>query len=122
MRSYDNDWLIDDQPMLSPDQGVEISENDLDSEDSGRDESGIMHRFPVRERVHTWAFSYAVLTAEEYQYIKSLFAGKPTFTFSYRDDDGEMKQCTAYCSKTSITLHNSKTGIYKNLKVNIIEC
>lgn len=50
-----------------------------------------------------------------------LFHGKETFTFSYTED-GEMKNCTAYCSKVSIVLHNKATGVYKNLKFNIIEC
>lgn len=121
LRSYDYDFLVDDKPILSPDEGVEISKNDLDDADSGRDESGYMHRIVVREKVHTWAFSYAVLTAEEYQYMESLFAGKADFTFKFKED-GEQKERVSYCAKNSVILHNSKTGTYKNLKFSIIEC
>lgn len=122
MRKFDYEYQIDKQPLLVPDAGVEISFSDLDGEDSGRDEAGFMHRTVLRERVRTWGFSYAVLTAEEYRYLDSLFQGKHTFTFAFRGLDGKPAQCQAYCSKGSITLYNRRQGLYKNLKFNIIEC
>lgn len=122
LRSYDDSWTVDGLPMLSPDEGVENTQNDLDAEDSGRDESGYLHRIVIREKVNTWGFTYKVLTSEEYSYLMSLFAGKSTFIFGYLDMDGQIKECEAYCSKNSITIHNPRTDIYKNLKFNIIEC
>lgn len=121
MRYYE-DFTIDGKPMLVPDADVQIEKNDLDSQDSGRDESGVMHRVVVRERVRKWAFSYSVLTAEEYQYMESLFAGKSSFTFSFRETDGKRYSCMAYCANHSITLHNARTGTFKNYNFNIIEC
>lgn len=121
IRIYDNGYKVDGAPLLTPDEGAELSLADLDSSDSGRDESGVMHRIVVREKVRTFGFSYAVLDAEDYAYLQSVFAGKPTFTFTY-PDGGKAKTCTAYCSKTSVVLHNSRTGLYKNLKFNIVEC
>ena len=122
MRSYYTDFKIDGRPVLVPDENVEISQNDLDSEDTGRDESGVMHRIVLRERLKTFGFNYGHLTAEEYRYMESLFAGKPEFVFSYRGVDGNMAECIAYCSNNSITLRNAKTGDYRNYKFNIIEC
>lgn len=122
MRKFYFEYLIDDKPLLVPDAGVEISQTDIDAEDSGRDESGFMHRQRLREWVKTWSFVYATLTREEYRYLEHLFAGKAEFTFQYRDLDGQPRSCRAYCSKNSITLHNVKLGIYKNYKFNIIEC
>lgn len=122
MRKPYSGFLIDGVPILDPDEGVEVSRSDLDSEDSGRDESGFMHRTVVREKVKTWAFSYAVLTADEYASIMDLFSGKPTFQVTYVDEKGNSKQTMAYCSKNSVTVHNHRTGLYKNLKFNIIEC
>lgn len=119
---FDNTFLIDGKPMLAPDAGVELSGQDLDSEDAGRDESGCLHRDVLREKVHTWGLQYAFLTAEEYKYVLSLFAGKPTFTVTYQDWDGSTAQTTAYCSAISAALKNCVTGIYQNLKLNIIEC
>ena len=121
MRLFE-DYLIDGKPMLVPDADVSLSFSDLDSSDSGRDESGAMHRLVVRERVATWGFNYSKLTAEEYKYMRSLFAGKPEFTFTYRDLDGYLVETRAYCSNDSITYHNARLGLYQNLKFNIIEC
>lgn len=119
---YFEDYQIDGKPMLVPDANVSLSFSDLDSSDSGRDESGVMHRIVVRERVATWGFNYSKLTAEEYKYMRSLFAGKSDFTFAYRDLDGYLVETRAYCSNDSITYHNARLGLYQNLKFNIIEC
>lgn len=118
------DYVVDGKPLLVPDADIEISQNDLDSDDSGRDESGVMHRHRIREGVKTWGFSYQVLTYGEYCYLESLFRGKQEFEFVFANPDpyGTYKKCRAYRSKSSITLHNSKTGLYKNYKFNIIEC
>ena len=121
MRFFE-DFKIDGKPLLIPDADVSMSFADLDSSDSGRDESGAMHRIDVRERVATWGFNYTQLTAEEYRYMRSLFAGKPDFAFTYRDLDGYLVETRAYCSNDSITYHNARLGLYKNLKFNIIEC
>lgn len=121
MRFFE-DYHIDGKPMLVPDADVSLSFADLDSSDSGRDESGVMHRIVVRERVATWGFSYAKLTTEEYKYMRSLFIGKHEFTFTYRDLNGYLVETKAYCSNESITYHNARLGLYQNLKFNIIEC
>ncbi|MBR2048275.1 MAG: hypothetical protein IJ960_06720 [Oscillospiraceae bacterium] len=116
------EYQIDGQPLLVPDADVQISAGDLDAEDSGRDESGFMHRLVVRERVKTWSFSYAVLAHLDYWYLEKLFAGKPDFEFTHRGFDGQPVTTRAYCSKSSITFHDARRGIYKNYKFNIIEC
>lgn len=121
IRAYDTAYKVDGSALLAPDEGVEISLSDLDASDSGRDESGVMHRFAVREKVRTFGFSYAILDKEDYAYIMGLFDGKNTFTFSFLEN-GAVKTCTAYCSKASVVLHSSRTGLYKNLKFNIVEC
>ena len=57
-------YQIDGKPMLAPDHDPEFSFSDLDSSDSGRDESGYMHRVRVREGVGTWGFEYAHLKSK----------------------------------------------------------
>ena len=37
-------FLINGKPMLVPDAGMKFSYEDLDSSESGRDQSGYMHR------------------------------------------------------------------------------
>ncbi len=119
---YFEDYQIDGKPMLVPDADVSMSFADLDASDSGRDESGVMHRIMVRQRVGSWEFHYASLTAQEYKYMRSLFAGKADFTFTYRDPEGYLVQTRAYCSNDSITYHNARLGLYRNLAFSIIEC
>lgn len=116
------DLLIDGKPILVPDADVQIECTDLDSPESGRDESGWLHRLVQRRQVKSWHLTYSVLTAEEYRYMESLFAGKDTFPLDYRDRNGEPARCEAYRSKHSITLRSAKTGIFRNYNFHIIEC
>lgn len=120
--TYCDDFKVNGKSLLAPDEGVEVKKTDLDSSDAGRDESGIMHRQVVRSRVRTWSFVYSHLTKEEYQYLESLFDGLSEFTFTFPNPNGSTGTCTAYCSNNSITLHNLRTGLYKNYKFNVIEC
>lgn len=121
-RKYCYEFLIDGQPILYPDIDVPLEGSDVDTEETGRDEGGHMHRFVLREGVKKWGFQYAVLTLEEFRYMQSLFKGKPEFEVEYRDEDGQVAHCTAYRSNYGITIHNAKTGICKNYKFNIVEC
>ena len=121
IRAYSTLYTIDGTALLEPDEEPSITKTDLDASDSGRDESGVMHRIVVREKVSTFGFTYAILDKEDYAYLESLVRGKSQFLFGYTDSDGQKKTCTAYCSKTSIVL-KSRNGLYKNFKFNIIEC
>lgn len=122
MRNYDFDFLIDGRPILVPDADVEISMEDMESDESGRDECGVMHRILLREKVKSWGLSYGSLTREEYVYMLSLLEGKVSFGVEVRGADGQVTAHRAYCSNVGITVHNKRTGIYKNFKLNIMEC
>ena len=121
-RKFWYDFQIDNQPILAPDQDIKVEYTDLDSEESGRDENGFMHRIVLRRGVKTWPLNYASLTRDEYRYMESLFAGKDHFEVKYRDLDGNPASCLAYRSKHSIVVHNARTGACKNYAFNIIEC
>ena len=122
MRKFLFDLLIDGQPVLAPDADVAISFEDLDSEESGRDESGFMHRVLLRSGVKKIPLSYAVLDMEEYRYMESLFQGKREFKVDCRGCDGSPLSFVAYRSKHSISIHNIVTGVHKNYSFSIIEC
>ena len=83
MRKEVTFYQIDGKPMLAPDTEPEFTFTDLDSSDSGRDESGVMHRIVVREKVGTWGFTYSRLTDAQYAYLVGLFAGKAQFSFTH---------------------------------------
>lgn len=116
------EYQVDGKALPAPDADVEVGFSDLDDGDAGRDESGVMHRIVVRRRVGSWSFCYSSLTKETYRYIRQLFEGKDTFTFTYRDPEGQLQSVTAYCSNESVTYHNARLGLYKNLKFSIIQC
>lgn len=122
MRDFYNDLLIDGKPILVPDEDVTIEYTDIDTDESGRDESYYMHRIVARRGVKKWPLPYAFLTRDEYLYMESLFTDKDEFTVTYTDHDGSVKTCIAYRSNHSITVRNAKTGAYRNYKFNIIEC
>ena len=122
MRKYDFEFQIDSQPVLMPDADVEISMADMESDESGRDECGVLHRILLREKVKSWTLSYATLTEEEYLYLMSLISGKSSFTVQVREPGGTVQQYSAYCSNVGITMHNKRKGLYKNLKLSISEC
>ena len=124
MRATTDLFLIDGVPMLAPDADMELSMEDIDAPDSGRDESGIMHRFVVRRNVGKWTFSYGNITQQEYGYMESLFAGKDSFQFSYpsHTDSGQQKTVTAYRSKHGILWHSAATGQFRNYQFSIVQC
>ena len=116
------DLLIDGLPILVPDADIAVSYEDLDSEESGRDEAGYMHRIILREGVRKVPLTYSNLTSDEYFYMESLFKGKGTFRVDCRTVDGNLQSFTAYRAKHSITVHNARTGEYRNYNFSIIEC
>ena len=124
MRQKVNFYQVDGQPMLAPDAEPEFSFSDLDAGDTGRDESGVMHRVMIREKVGRWSFSYAWLTDEELSYLRGLFAGKSQFTFTHPafGDSDATETCIAYMSQYSAVWKNRSTGLWRNFKFNIIQC
>lgn len=116
---------INDQPLIPPDNEMAWSYSDLDSSDSGRDESGVMHREVVRHRVGTASFVYSHLSDEEYAYLCNILdnAGD-TFSFTHpvRGSSTRLETTTCYCSNYSISWYNARTRQWRNFKFNIIEC
>ena len=117
-------YRIDGVPMPAPDAEPVFTFTDLDASDAGRDESGVMHRVVVREKVGSWSFAYSHLTDAEYAALGALFAGKATFAFTHPKPGSstETQVSTCYCSNYSIAWRNARTGTWRNCKFNIIQC
>lgn len=124
MEKLSNLFLIDGEPMLVPDADMELSFEDLDSASAGRDESGVMHRIMVRQKVGKWGFVYSRLSAEDYAYMERLFQGKASFRFTFPSltCKGMSTTVTAYRSAHGVGWRNAKTGEFCNYKFSIIEC
>ncbi|MBQ3252161.1 MAG: hypothetical protein IJB02_02840 [Oscillospiraceae bacterium] len=117
-------YLIEGIPMPLPDQEVQMSFEDLDHADAGRDEAGFMHRLVARYKVGSWDFVYSHLTQQTYQQLLQLLPQSGSFVFSYPDpmNPDQYKHTVAYLSRYGITWRNAATGLYRNLKFSIIEC
>ena len=124
MRNVTDLFLVNGKPMLLPDEEVSVSYEDLDSADSGRDESGVMHRIPVRYKVPVWSFSYSHLTEAEKQYMENLFDDAADFDFTHPDrrDASAAVTTRAYRSKYTISWKNARTGLWCNYGFSIIGC
>lgn len=124
MRQKTNLFLVNGKPMLVPDEEIGVSYEDLDASDSGRDESGVMHRILVRSKVGKWSFSYDHLTEEEKQYMEGIFGNEATFSFTHPDrlDASQSITSTCYRSKYSLAWINAKTGLWRNYSFSIVEC
>lgn len=124
MRTISDLYQINGKPMLAPDAGVEMSFKDLESGDSGRDESGFFHRVVMRHKVGVWDFAYSRLTGEEYAYMLNLLPSKDHFIFTHPmlTDNSKSETTTAYLSGYDIRWQSARTGEYRDLKFSIIEC
>lgn len=117
-------FRINGKPMFAPDADVEFSYEDLDSEDTGRDESGYMHRIVVRYKVMSGAFEFSHISEEDMRYMESLFPDEPDFEFTRPSRLNSDVPVTTRCyrSKYGISWRNARTGQWRNYKFNIIEC
>lgn len=124
MRGTTNLFTINGKPMLVPDENVNVQYEDLDSGDSGRDESGVMHRIVQRYKIGSWRFSYSNLTEMEKQYMEGLFPNAPTFSFGHpgRLDASVVETSQCYRSKYGISWQNARTGLWNGYGFDIIEC
>lgn len=123
-RALFDQFLINGEPMFAPDADIEFSYEDLDDADSGRDESGVMHRIVVIYKVMTGSFVFSHLSMEDYIYMESIFPDAEDFLFTHpsRKDPTELVTTRCYRSKYGISWRNAKTGEYRNYKFNIIAC
>lgn len=124
MRPYSEHFFINGKPMLVPDEDISPSYEDLDDSNTGRDESGVMHRIVVRYKVESWPFTYAFLTEDEKKYMESLFPDAPYFQFTHPDRRDVATSVTTQCyrSKYSISWKNARSGLWQNYSFSIIEC
>lgn len=117
-------FQINGKAMFAPDAGVTFTYEDVDSPESGRDESGYMHRMVARHKVMSCAFSFSSISQADMAYMESLFADAPVFDFTRpsRDDPNTPVTTKCYRTKYAIAWHNARTGLWMNYQFNIIEC
>ena len=116
-------YTINGKPMLTPDAGVQTEFSDVLSKESGLDEAGYMHRIVQRYKVGCWHFNYSALTQEAYSYMLSLLDPGDNLVFTYPDpnDPTKTKTTIAYIENYGICWYSAKSGLYRNLKFDVIE-
>lgn len=123
MRSETYLFTVNGKPLLAPDAEVSVSYADIDAADAGRDQNGVLHRSVVRYKVAVWEFTYSHLTEEEKRYLEGLFPDAPTFRFGHpgRGNSAAREVTECYRSQYGISWKNARTGLWSNLKFQIIE-
>ena len=124
MRPTTNLFLVDGYPLLTPNSEVVFNFEDIDAADTGRDEAGYMHRHVVRRKVGKWTLDYGTITEAEKQYMENIFDGRDTFQFTRpsRMNTSVPETTECYRSKYNISWMDTRSGKWKNYKINIIEC
>ena len=123
MRPVTERFAVDGKPMLAPDEGVQMSFEDIDGAAAGRDQAGYMHRAMIRSKVPSWTFAYNHLTDEEKNYMESLFGDADSFLFTHPSrTDGSPAQTRCYRSKYGISWKSAARGLWSGYSFNIIEC
>ena len=124
MRQTTDLFTVGGKPMLVPDEPVQIFSEDLQSPETGRDESGVLHRFILRHQMLTWKFTYRQLTEAEKAYMESLFPDGESFTFSHPGRlDSHMQEESICCrSDSSACWRNARTGLWENCTFRITQC
>lgn len=115
-------WAVDGIPLYVPTE-IDISHDNIVTNDSGRVESGFMHITWVRGDVCTISFKYAKLTGAECEYIRNLVQGR-VYTLTYYDNG--IKTMRAYTGKNdysqqNLSVYDDDGGMYKSLKFNAVE-
>ena len=123
-RTKTNLYQVNGVPLLAPDNEVGDSYEDIDAPDTGRDETGRMHRNVVLYKVGKWSFEYGLMTKEDYMYNESVFPEAGTFMFTRPSRTNPDVSVTTECyrSKYSISYFSPRRGRWRNYKFNIIEC
>lgn len=118
---------IDGQPMPVPTETADIQYKDVESNDSGADEMGVYHREILRSGVLSCTLTYGYMDNEDCAYLIGLLQGKTTFQFTCpaASPDADVTKTTTrtcYCTNRGAALQRLKSGVWRNMTLQIQEC
>lgn len=118
---------IDGQPLPAPTETADIQYTDVESDDSGADEMGVYHREVLRSGVLSCTLTYSYLDNEDCAYLLGLLQGKTTFEFtcpvaSTTADVTQTTTRTCYCANRGAALQRLKSGVWRDMTLQIQEC
>lgn len=118
---------IDGKPLPEPTETADIQFTDIESSDSGSDETGVYHREVLRFGVLTCTLTYNYLDNADCSYLLGLLQNKTTFQFTcpVASDSTDVAQTitrTCYCSNYGAALQRLKAGVWRDMTLEIKEC
>lgn len=118
---------IDGKPLPEPTETADIRFSDIESSDSGSDETGVYHREVLRFGVLTCTLTYGYLDNADCAYLLGLLQNKTTFQFTCpaASSTADVTQTiirTCYCSNYGAALQRLKTGVWRDMTLEIKEC
>lgn len=118
---------IDGQPLPEPTAPAEINFNDMESSDSGPDESGVYHRVILRFGVLSCTLTYDYLDNRDCAYLMELLKNKSTFQFTcpVSSEDTDVNHTitrTCYCTNHGAALQRLQHGVWRDMSLKIQEC
>lgn len=118
---------IDGKPLPEPTETADIQFTDIESSDSGSDETGVYHREVLRFGVLTCTLTYSYLDNADCAYLLELLQNKTTFQFtcpaaSSAADVTQTTTRTCYCSNYGAALQRLKAGVWRDMTLEIKEC
>lgn len=88
-------YKINGVEMPSPEVDFEEEDNNLDGENAGRDEIGVMHRDVIRTGVGKWSFTHRMLTQAQRLQLRNLCRLK-SVSIEVIHQDGHIEKATVY--------------------------
>lgn len=118
---------IDGEPMPEPTEAADIQFSDVESSDSGADESGVYHREVLRFGVLSCTLTYGYLDNADCAYLLDLLKNKTTFEFtcpaaSSAADVTDTITRTCYCANYGAALQRLQAGVWRDMELQIQEC
>lgn len=118
---------IDGKQLPEPTETADIQFADIESSDSGFDETGVYHREVLRFGVLTCTLTYGYLDNADCAYLLGLLQSKNTFQFTCPtpSDAADVTQTTTrtcYCANYGAALQRLKAGVWRDMALEIKEC
>ena len=118
---------IDGQNLPEPTETAKINFSDIESSDSGADESGVYHREVLRFGVLSCTLTYGYLDNADWAYLLDLLKNKTTFEFtcpaaSSAADVTSTITRTCYCANYGAALQRLQAGVWRDMELQIQEC
>lgn len=116
-------YQIDGAPIVAPNAGVKLGLTDIEAPETGRDESGFLHRTVLRTGIATWQLCYERLTRQAYEYMQSILPRTGSFAFTHPACQSAGSTLSRCClAGAESVCKTTAAGICWDLKITVKQC